>query len=646
MKFFTPSKTIQLLLVSGFALVLWSFGYNIPAANALEVNTKNYRKGLNSLQTQLAVLNQNAINLKTNPQNVGEVRASFIKVRKEFKQVEFLLEYLDVQSVKDHINGAPLPKIERNSPEMSVLQPHGLQVIEEILYADEVDTEELNTETARLLNKFAQINSYQQRVPITERNLFEAARLELVRILTLGITGFDTPASNNALDDAKNALQPLLLMAKAYQPTLNHTVGEQLVQKLNGAIQYLETNTDFDTFNRLEFIRDYINPSFKLFKTAQLQLGIETIYEVNNSLQPINYLADDIFSTDLFNVNYFSLSGDREIKPEKVALGKYLFYDPVLSVNNKRSCASCHNPTKAFTDGEQRSTAIDFKGTVLRNAPTLINSVFADRYFYDLRTEKIENQFEHVITSEFEFNTSYPQIAELLGKSSEYKALFKKAFPQYNGQIDKQTISESIAAYLKTLTGFNSDFDKHIRGEANTLSPQEIRGFNLFMGKAVCGTCHFAPTFSGLVPPYYSENESEVLGVPATTDTINAVVDPDIGRIGGRMKEKVEFNRHAFKTVTVRNIALTAPYMHNGVYKTLEEVVDFYNKGGGQGLGINLENQTLPFDNLSLTESEKSDIVAFMRTLTDTTGLTSVPNSLPKFENNPELNKRVIGGEY
>ncbi len=646
MKFFTPSKTIQLLLVSGFALVLWSFGYNIPAANALEVNTKNYRKGLNSLQTQLAVLNQNAIILKTNTQKVGEVRASFIKVRKEFKQVEFLLEYFDVQSVKDHINGAPLPKIERNSPEMSVLQPHGLQVIEEILYADEVDTEELNREAARLLNKFTQINSYQQRVPITERNLFEAARLELVRILTLGITGFDTPASNNALDDAKNALQPLLLMAKAYQPTLNHTVGEQLVQKLNGAIQYLETNTDFDTFNRLEFIRDYINPSFKLFKTAQLQLGIETIYEVNNSLQPINYLADDIFSTDLFNVNYFSLSGDREIKPEKVALGKYLFYDPVLSVNNKRSCASCHNPAKAFTDGEQRSTAIDFKGTVLRNAPTLINSVFADRYFYDLRTEKIENQFEHVITSEFEFNTSYPQIAELLGKSSEYKALFKKAFPQYNGQIDKQTISESIAAYLKTLTGFNSDFDKHIRGEANTLSPQEIRGFNLFMGKAVCGTCHFAPTFSGLVPPYYSENESEVLGVPATTDTINAVVDPDIGRIGGRMKEKVEFNRHAFKTVTVRNIALTAPYMHNGVYKTLEEVVDFYNKGGGQGLGINLENQTLPFDNLSLTEGEKNDIVAFMRTLTDTTGLTSIPNSLPKFENNPELNKRVIGGEY
>jgi cytochrome c peroxidase len=203
-----------------------------------------------------------------------------------------------------------------------------------------------------------------------------------------------------------------------------------------------------------------------------------------------------------------------------------------------------------------------------------------------------------------------------------------------------------LGAYLKTLTSFNSKFDKNIRNEEKTLSQQEIKGFNLFMGKAVCATCHFPPTFTGLVPPYYGENESEVLGVPATTDTVNAVVDPDVGRLGGQMLEKVPFNNHAFKTVTVRNIELTAPYMHNGVYKTLEEVVDFYNKGGGQGLGIELENQTLPFDNLSLTKGEQEAIIAFMKTLTDTTGLTSVPTTLPKFENNPDWNKRKIGGEY
>jgi cytochrome c peroxidase len=136
-----------------------------------------------------------------------------------------------------------------------------------------------------------------------------------------------------------------------------------------------------------------------------------------------------------------------------------------------------------------------------------------------------------------------------------------------------------------------------------------------------------------------------VLGVPATTDTINPVLDGDIGRFGGRMKEKVDFNRHAFKTVTVRNVSLTGPYMHNGVYKTLEEVLDFYNRGGGAGLGFELDNQTLAPDALNLTPSETKDIIAFMQSLTDTTGLTHVPVSLPKFPS-ADMNKRKIGGEY
>lgn len=646
MNFFTPVKAIQLLFISGIALIIFSFGYN-NSTNALEATSKNYKLGLTKFNNQIARLHRQATAFKNQKENIASLRATFLEVRKSYKQVEFLLEYFDAQSVKDHINGAPLPKIERNS-DMIVSQPHGLQVIEEILYANDVasNKEELLKETQRLLSKFSPINTYQQKIQVSERNLFEAARLQLIRVITLGITGFDTPGSGNALIDAENALQPLLEMAKAYRPQLEEKLANDLETKLQGAVNYLQANTDFDSFNRLVFIRDYINPTFKLFKDAQLQLGIETIYEAQRYNQPLNYLADDIFSTDLFDVSFFSISADKELNPTKVQLGKYLFYDPILSANNKRSCASCHNPDKAFTDGQTKSLAMDFNGSVSRNAPTLINSVFAERYFYDLRTEKIENQFEHVITSPLEFNTSYQEIVEKLSKSSEYRKMFADAFPDFNGQISKQTVSEAIGAFLKTLTSYNSDFDKHIRGEANTLSPSAINGFNLFMGKAVCGTCHFAPTFTGLVPPYFAENESEVLGVPATKDTVNAVVDSDVGRFWGRMQEKVDFNRHAFKTVTVRNAALTSPYMHNGVYNTLEEVVDFYNKGGGQGLGIELENQTLPFDNLTLTETEKKDLVAFMESLTDTTGLTSVPASLPQFENNPEWNKRRVGGEY
>jgi cytochrome c peroxidase len=130
------------------------------------------------------------------------------------------------------------------------------------------------------------------------------------------------------------------------------------------------------------------------------------------------------------------------------------------------------------------------------------------------------------------------------------------------------------------------------------------------MGKGKCATCHFFPLFNGTVPPAYQETESEVLGAPATA--AGKEVDSDVGKF---VLTEREPHRYAFKTPTVRHVSKTAPYMHNGVYKTLEEVVDFYNNGGGNGLGFNLENQTLPFDELNLTINEKKALVAFMRVL-------------------------------
>jgi cytochrome c peroxidase len=148
------------------------------------------------------------------------------------------------------------------------------------------------------------------------------------------------------------------------------------------------------------------------------------------------------------------------------------------------------------------------------------------------------------------------------------------------------------------------------------IDPAVKRGFNLFMGKAQCGTCHFAPTFFGNVPPFYGTSESEVLGVPKVWDTLNPVLDADIGRY--KFMEFPDF-MHAFKTSTVRNAELTKPYMHNGGFKSLEDVVDFYDRGGGAGMGLDVPNQTLPDKKLNLTAAEKKDIVAFMKALTDTT---------------------------
>ncbi len=153
-----------------------------------------------------------------------------------------------------------------------------------------------------------------------------------------------------------------------------------------------------------------------------------------------------------------------------------------------------------------------------------------------------------------------------------------------------------------------------MQGDKSKLTRKEKQGFNLFMGKAKCATCHFTPVFNGTTPPLFNKSEAEVLGVPASRDTVKPVIDPDEGRYS--LYHYPQY-KHAFKTPTVRNITKTAPYMHNGVYRTLDEVLEFYNKGGGTGLGMKIDNQTLSGDRLNLTKGEMKAIIAFLGALED-----------------------------
>lgn len=155
------------------------------------------------------------------------------------------------------------------------------------------------------------------------------------------------------------------------------------------------------------------------------------------------------------------------------------------------------------------------------------------------------------------------------------------------------------------------------------------------------GLVIFFPVFNGTVPPYYMDSEYEVLGVPETKD--NRKLDPDLGRY---RVTKADFQKYAFKTPTVRNSALTAPYMHNGVYPDLKSVLNFYQKGGGKGFKYPVSNQTLPFDTLKLSLPEQQAIIRFLESLTDTSGLIQSPFALPEFEGQPEWNKRTWGGSY
>ena len=387
---------------------------------------------------------------------------------------------------------------------------------------------------------------------------------------------------------------------------------QSLSQQLAAAKKNLLANNNFNSFDRLQFITQYANPLSAAIVKTRLQLGLVMPEEK----RPVNPDALTIFENNAFDIRFFSPADRYQITPERIELGRQLFYDPILSGTRNRSCATCHQPAKAFTDGLATAISIDNKTSLTRNTPTLWNAALQTRQFFDSRTTTLEDQMSAVVHNPAEMQGSLEESIPLLQKHPAYKKLFPQAYPDHKEPIIQYNIGNAIASYIRSLVALNSPFDQYMRGDKTKLNAIEKNGFNLFMGKGKCGTCHYMPLFNGLVPTEFVETESEVLGVPKTNAKKKPFLDGDEGKLGFTT---ATVHRFAFKTATLRNIALTAPYMHNGVFNTLEEVMDFYNNGGGSGLNIAPETQTLPPDKLNLTTKEVKDIIAFMKTLTDTT---------------------------
>jgi cytochrome c peroxidase len=449
---------------------------------------------------------------------------------------------------------------------------------------------------ARYKNRFTS-------VPIVDWQIFDAAKLEIFRIETLGITGFDNPLTQKSMQESAAGLESLQKLFSYF----NEAEAEKLIGKLNEAGIYVSTHPDFNGFNRMEFITTYCNP----ISTAISELGNKLNIHIIRYNRLLNQDAKTLFDSTAFNVNAYAPDHSSFISDDKVALGKILFSDPMLSGSGKRSCQSCHQPGKAFTDGMVKNTIIDKNELLERNTPTLINAALQPALFYDLRVSTLEDQSVNVVQSSKEMHGSMVMSVKRLWEDKKYRSMFLTAFPhEDNSRVDTFEIMNAIGSYIRSLVFLNSRFDEYMRGDRTKMNPNEINGFNLFMGKAKCATCHYMPLFNGTFPPNFKKIESEVIGVPKSiTDTL---IDPDLGRYAVL---KVESFRHAFKTPTVRNAALTAPYMHNGVFNSLEQVMDFYKRGGGVGLGIKIENQTLPFDSLSLSVQEQADIIAFIKSL-------------------------------
>ncbi|RYC70335.1 cytochrome c peroxidase [Spirosoma sordidisoli] len=534
------------------------------------------------------------------------IQAAFDSARLAYKQVEFLVELYNPETAKS-LNGPALPEVEEDDGLQREIKPEGFQVIEELVFPyDPANRGELRGQLALLQANVGRLTRVATDNEMTDSHVFDAIRLEVFRLVSLGITGFDSPVANHSLPEAVASLQSLHQHLRFYdladqQPDL----AERLDGAFAGAIGALQKEQSFTDFDRFGYITQHANVLSGLLLDAQQALGIPVFQES----RLLSASARTLNDRDAFDPNYFVNSRDDRATPSRIALGKMLFYDPILSGDANRSCATCHQPDKAFTDGEPKSLAVGFGGRrIARNAPTLVNAALQAAQFADSRVTFLEDQASDVIENADEMHGSLPDAVKALRASQVYQTTFSKT---YRDGVTEQNLKNAIASYVRSLTSLNSRVDRALRNEKQAaLSAEEKHGFNLFMGKAKCATCHFYPLFNGTVPPAYQKTESEVLGTPATAD--NNQLDPDLGKF---RTTGITLQKHAFKTPTVRNVAQTAPYMHNGVYQTLDQVIDFYNKGGGNGLGLRVDNQTLLNDKLNLTPGEKKALIAFLNAL-------------------------------
>ncbi len=593
-----PANYRAFFIIAFIAVVL-SFSYCASQKPQPVLAVKeNFDQELNKLQSVV----DNRLLPAARKNNVSRIKQAFLAARAQYKTIEYYLEYF-FPTTAVMLNGAPVDEIELG--ENLVENPTGFQVMEAIIYGDDFkgNNDTLINEVKKMQLNLKRVARFNEQYQLTDAQLFDAMRLEIFRITGLGISGFDTPDALQSLPEVAAALQGIKQVLQNYKD-------DTALAKTQSAINYLQQHNNFNGFDRLTFITAYIAPLNKEINQLRLKRNIP----LAQSGFALREDATSLFEPEAFNINSFVSNSSDFINADKIALGKALFNDVVLSNTGNRNCASCHNATKAFTDDIPKAATIAGGKTLLRNTPTLAYAGLQRGFFYDLKAGTLEDQALDVVHQKDEMNGSLMQAAKRLNDTKNYQVMFAKAFKDTAGKADAWRIQHALASYIRSLAPFNSRFDQYMRGNKSMLNDQEKLGFNLFMGKAKCGSCHFAPVFNGMAPPLFNKSEAEVLGVPAKPDTAHARIDADLGRYS--LYNYPQY-KYAFKTSTLRNISKTAPYMHNGVYQTLEQVVDFYNRGGGAGIGIELDNQTLSDAKLKLTKYECNAIVAFLKTLDD-----------------------------
>jgi len=296
--------------------------------------------------------------------------------------------------------------------------------------------------------------------------------------------------------------------------------------------------------------------------------------------------------------------------PEKIELGRILFFDRRLSGDGTMSCATCHIPEMGFTDGQ--AIALSYPTTRnWRNTPTLMNALFYRFLFHDGRVTSLEDQALFPVMSAFEMNQNLDFVEEEIRAVPEYVQMFEKVYG--DPDVTRERMALALAAYERTLISRNVPLDRFLKGDREALSSEAREGFAIFTGKGNCSKCHYGV---GLI-----DNEFHALGVPESPefekDPRVAATRRFVAKInhyeafreltedpGRYLVTKDRRDWKAFRTPTLREVSRTAPYMHNGFFATLRDVIDFFDAGGGKGNSV--------LDPLGLTDDEKSHLEAFL----------------------------------
>jgi cytochrome c peroxidase len=300
-----------------------------------------------------------------------------------------------------------------------------------------------------------------------------------------------------------------------------------------------------------------------------------------------------IFGFGLTLITLFSFTTE---PINKVQLGEKLFFDPILSKDSTISCASCHNPLLAFADSLVISKGVSGK-TGKRNAPSVMNMASRSEFFYDGRAKSLRDQVHFPIQDPLEMDLNMEQAVERVKNNSNYKLLFQKI---YFETPNEKNIADAIATFEESLETSNTEFDAWMMDKPNSMSESAIRGRKVFMSdKAKCFDCHFSPDFTG--------DEFKNIGL------YDEVRYKDKGRYEAT-GDKNDLGK--FKVPGLRNVAVTAPYMHDGSFKTIEDVIEYYdNPYKFVNNPINMD--TLLLKPILFTPEEKKDLIAFLNSLTD-----------------------------